>query len=105
MQDERHVLGDVLVVNGVADLVVDSVHPIGIGLDVAQHAHVLIAVDAGAKGVRALALFFIKVAAGQDAPDLHAHALIVVGGQLHWILALDHFVEVHAAQHGCFLEE
>ena len=92
-------------VDRVAELVQQRVHPVGIGLDAAQDAHVAGAVDVAGKSVLVLARLFEQVAALDDVVDVQAHAVEVRFGQGDQVLVLVIGVEVHRVDDRRLLEE
>ena len=80
-------------------------HPIFVRHDVRQHAHIPLAVDVGAEGMRALALFLVEIAAGDHVVDRQAHPLVEVLAQLEDVGLGERSVEVGVKHRRRFLEE
>ena len=80
-------------------------HPVLVGHDVGEHAHVALAVDVGAKGVRALAGLFVEVAAGDHVVDRQADAGVEVAAKLEDVGLRIHRVEIGGENRRRFLEE
>ena len=75
--------GNVLAaIDRMAQLVQHRAHPVLVGHDVGQHAHVALAVDVGAEGVRALAGLLVEVAAGDHVVDRQTDAGVEIAAEL-----------------------
>ena len=105
-QHVREGSGNVLAaVDRVTQLVEHRAHPVLVGDDVGEDAYVSLTIDVGAKGVGALAWFFVKVAAGDDVVDRQTDPGIEVAAELEDVGLGVHRVEIGGEQGRGFLKE
>ena len=98
--------GDVLAaINRMPQLVEHRAHPVLVGHDIGQHAHVPFAVDVGAEGVRALAGLFVEVAAGDHIVDRQADSVVEFAAKLEDVGVRIDGVEVSREDRRRLLEE
>ncbi len=88
---------ELAVVHGVAELVEHRLGPPLVGLDVAQDAHVALAVDVDAERVLALPLARVEVAPGEHGPRVEADAVVAAHGEGLDVGVLEEGVEVDGA--------
>ena len=92
-------------VDRVAQLVQHGPHPVFVGHDIGEHAHVAFAVDVGAERMRALARLFVKVAAGDHVVDRQADAGVEIAAELEDVGLGVNGVEVGCENRRRLLEE
>ena len=90
-----------------AELVEHRVHPVGVGPDVGENPHVVrvLASDAGAEGVLALALPLVEIAPGDHTPHVQPQTVEGPAGQVLEVLTLEVAVQVDAGNVGSPVEE
>ena len=88
-----------------AQLVEHRAHPVLVGHDVGQHAHIALAVDVGAEGVGALAGLFVEVAPRDHVVDRQADSRVKIAAKLEDVGFRVDRVEIGGENGRRFLEE